>query len=98
MKIGIDCYCYHRYFGEVYPFQKDPGTRWSTTDFVGRAIQLRAEGVSLETCFFSSLDESYLKDLKAMLDQHSLDRVVAWGHPDGLEAGRNQTALSDLVR
>jgi hypothetical protein len=21
MKIGIDSYCYHRYFGEVYPFQ-----------------------------------------------------------------------------
>ena len=25
MKVGIDSYCYHRYFGEVYPDQQDPG-------------------------------------------------------------------------
>jgi len=29
MKIGIDSYCFHRYFGEIYPgLQADPGTRW----------------------------------------------------------------------
>jgi sugar phosphate isomerase/epimerase len=98
MKIGVDSYCYHRYFGEVYPFQTDPGKRWSTTDFVKKAVELKVEGVSLETLFFSSLDAGYLGDLKAMLDQHSLDRVVAWGHPDGLEGGKNLAALSDLVK
>jgi sugar phosphate isomerase/epimerase len=98
MKIGVDSYCYHRYFGEVYPFQTDPGKRWSTTDFVKKAVELKVEGVSLETLFFSSLDAGYLSDLKAMLDQHSLDRVVAWGHPDGLEGGKNLAALSDLVK
>jgi len=98
MKIGVDSYCYHRYFGEIYPFQKDPGKRWSTTDFVNRAIELSVAGVSLETCFFSSLDAGYLRDLKAMLDQHNLDLVIAWGHPDGLEGGNNLEALSDLVK
>jgi sugar phosphate isomerase/epimerase len=98
MRIGIDSYCYHRYFGEVYSFQRDPGKRWSTDDFVRRAIDLKVEGVSLETCFFSSLDGGYLRDLKALLDQHGLDRVVAWGHPDGLEGGNNQAALRDLVK
>ena len=24
MKVGIDSYCYHRYFGEVYDNQQDP--------------------------------------------------------------------------
>ena len=24
MKIGIDSYCYHRFFGEVYPQQVEP--------------------------------------------------------------------------
>ena len=32
------------------------------------------------------------------MDQHGLDRVVAWGHPDGLEGGKNLEALSDLVK
>jgi sugar phosphate isomerase/epimerase len=98
MKIGIDSYCYHRYFGEVYAFQKAPGERRSTLDFVKKAIDLKVEGVSLETCFFSTMDAEYLKDLRAMLDQHNLDRVVAWGHPDGLEAGSKPGALQDLVK
>ena len=98
MKIGIDSYCYHRYFGEIYPFQRDPGTRWNTTDFIRRAADLKVDGVSLETCFFSSLEAGYLRDLKQLLDQHQLDRVVAWGHPDGLEGGKNLAALSDLVK
>ena len=98
MKIGIDSYCYHRYFGEVYPFQKDTGRRWSTSDFVRKAADLKVEGVSLETRFFSGLDEGYLRDLRSSLDRHGLDRVVAWGHPDGLEGGKNLEALSDLVK
>ena len=29
MQIGIDSYCFHRYFGEIYAgLQTDPGTRW----------------------------------------------------------------------
>src|SRR5262245_45617367 len=98
MKIGVDSYCYHRYFGEVYPFQTDPGKRWSTTDFVKKAVELKVEGVSLETCFCSGLDAGYLRELKATLDQQNLDRVVAWGHPDGLEGGKNLAALTDLVK
>lgn len=98
MKIGVDSYCYHRYFGEIYDFQKDPGTRRTSDDFVRRAIGLKVEAISLETCFFPSCDPSYVRQLKATLDYHSIDRVVAWGHPDGLEGGENKEALKDLVK
>ena len=98
MKIGIDSYCYHRYFGEVYTFQVDPGIRWTASDFVRRAAELKVDGVSLETCFLPGLDSTQIRQLKAMLDQHNLDRVVAWGHPDGLEGGRNEAALRDLIK
>jgi 3-oxoisoapionate decarboxylase len=98
MKVGIDSYCYHRYFGEIYPFQRDPGKRWTATDFVARAIELGADGVSLETCFLPCFDSDFMRLLKEQLDRHSLDRVLAWGHPDGLEGGRNSEALHDLIR
>ena len=98
MKVGIDSYCYHRYFGEIYPFQRDPGKRWTATDFVDRAIELGADGVSLETCFLPCFDSDFMQLLKERLDRHSLDRVLAWGHPDGLEGGRNSEALQDLIR
>jgi sugar phosphate isomerase/epimerase len=98
MKIGIDSYCYHRYFGEVYNFQTAPDKRWTPEDFLNRAIELHVDGVSLETCFLPSVDLSYLGRLKATLDEHGMERVVAWGHPDGLEGGKNQEALNDLIK
>jgi sugar phosphate isomerase/epimerase len=96
MKIGIDSYCYHRYFGEIYPDQQDPGLRWTFQDFVRRAAALGVDGVSLESCFFESLEPDYLSDIKAALDEKGLERVLAWGHPDGLEAGRNEVAWREM--
>ncbi len=96
MKVGIDSYSYHRYFGEVYPDQTDPGLRWTFDDFLRRAVELDVDGVSLESCFFESLDPAYLGDMGAALDEAGLERVLAWGHPDGLEAGRNRTAWREM--
>ena len=100
MRVGIDSYCYHRYFGEIYPDQEDPRVRWSFQDFVNRAAELGVDGVSLESCFFESLEPGYLSEIKAELDARGMERVLAWGHPDGLEAGRNETAwreMNDLI-
>lgn len=96
MKVGIDSYCYHRYFGEVYPDQQDPGLRWTFHDFVNRAAELDVDGVSLESCFFESVEPGYLGEIKAALDEKGMERVLAWGHPDGLEAGRNEDAWREM--
>jgi sugar phosphate isomerase/epimerase len=96
MKVGIDSYCYHRYFGEIYPDQKDPGFRWSTLDFIRRAAELEVDGVSLESCFLESLGPAFLGEMKAAIDEKGLERVLAWGHPDGLEGGRNQEAWRQM--
>lgn len=96
MKVGIDSYCYHRYFGEIYPDQADPGVRWTLDDFVRRACELKVDGVSLESCFFESLEPGYLSQIKGLLDEKGLERVLAWGHPDGLEGGRNQDAWREM--
>src|SRR6185437_4787573 len=98
MKVGIDSYCYHRYFGEVYPQQNAPARSITLEDFIGRACQLEVDGVSLESCFFPSFDAAYLKDVRQILDVHELDRVFAWGHPDGLEGGTNEAAYADMIR
>ena len=97
MKVGIDSYCYHRFFGEVYPDQKPPEKNMTMEDFLKRAKELNVDGVSLESCFFPSFDPSWFKDLKAQLDEYNFDRVFAWGHPDGLERGQNWTAYEEMV-
>ena len=97
MKIGIDSYCYHRFFGEVYPQQQPPPRTMTLEDFVVRAKEFGAGGVSLESCFFSEYSDSYLSGVKKLLDGYGLDRVYAWGHPDGLEGGKNQNAFADML-
>ena len=97
MKIGIDSYCYHRLFGEVYPDQKAPSKTISLEWFIKRAKALGVDGVSLESCFIPQFDNSYLSDIKGMLDEFGLSRVYAWGHPDGLEGGANEKAFDDMV-
>jgi sugar phosphate isomerase/epimerase len=98
MKVGIDSYCYHRFFGEVYPDQKKPAKKMTMQDFLVRAKELKVDGVSLESCFFPpKVDRTWFKDLKAQLDDYKFDRVYAWGHPDGLERGQNWTAYEEMV-
>ncbi|MFN2303416.1 MAG: sugar phosphate isomerase/epimerase family protein [Anaerolineales bacterium] len=97
MKVGIDSYCYHRFFGEVYPDQEPPEKDMTMSDFLTRAKELEVDGVSLESCFFPSYDEAWLKDLKAQLDDYGFERVYAWGHPDGLERGKNWEEYDVMV-
>lgn len=97
MKIGIDSYCYHRFFGEVYPQQSRPDRTMTAADFVERARELRVDGVSLESCFLPDQDRDYLETLRSKLDAYGLERVYAWGHPDGLEGGTNHAAYDEMI-
>jgi len=97
MKIGIDSYCFHRFFGEVYEGQPEPDAAMTMEDFLDFAVGLGVDGVSLESCFFPSTEASWFRQLKASLDDHGLERVYAWGHPQGLEDGANHAALEDMI-
>jgi sugar phosphate isomerase/epimerase len=97
MKIGIDSYCYHRYFGEVYPVQSAPDTTMTIEDFLSRSVDLGAEGISLESCFLPQRDPGYLSELGARLDELELERVYAWGHPNGLLGGKSPEAYDDMI-
>lgn len=75
MKLGIDSYSYHRYFGEWYDgLQQDPGTRIGVDEFLDRAIALGVAGVSLEACFLPT-DDAAIDALRDALDARGLERV-----------------------
>ena len=98
MRVGIDTYSYHRFFGEIREGEEDPGTRWTTWDFLDRAVELGVDGVSLETCYLD-LDYPAFRDRLALtLHEAGLEAVLAWGHPGGLEMGRSAERLHDLLR
>ncbi|WP_298237052.1 sugar phosphate isomerase/epimerase family protein [uncultured Algibacter sp.] len=98
MNVGIDSYCYHRFFGEVYPNQDAPERVISFEEFLDKAIALDVDGLSLESCFIPQFDADYLANIKNRLDQAGLDRVYAWGHPDGLEGGNNESEFNEMMK
>ena len=99
MRLGIDSYCYHRFFGDWYPdLQTDPGRRMTVWDFLDRAHALGAEGVSLECCYLPEPTDGFLGSLRERLERLGMEPVWAWGHPDGLGSGTRPEAAEDLVR
>jgi 3-oxoisoapionate decarboxylase len=97
MKVGIDHYSYHRFFGEVYPQQQKPNAQMTVEEYIGRAAKMGCDGITLESCFLPRFDKDYLAGLKGLMDRHHFDRVYGWGHPDGLEGGRSPKAFDQMM-
>jgi sugar phosphate isomerase/epimerase len=100
MKIGIDSYCFHRYFGEIYDgLQTDPGTRWRMEgEFLDWALAQHVDEIALESCFFDALDDGLCAEIRGRLDDAGVDRVLGWGHPEGLWGGTKPEELEALKR
>ena len=78
--------------------QKPAPKPYTMETFLDRAQELGCDGVSLESCFFPEFGPAYLARLKEKLDAYHFDRVYAWGHPDGLEAGGNAKAKEEMIQ
>jgi len=95
--IGIDSFSYHRYFGEVGRWETPSTVRWSTADFLDRAVELGVEVVSLQTVYLEDLSIDAMKDLRAALELRGLRAVLAWGHRSGLESGTNPVRFHEAM-
>lgn len=99
MKLAVDSYTYHRYFGEVYPgIETDPGSRMTMLDFLDRAKALGVDGVSVESCFIPNPSHAEVAELGNRMRELSLECVWAWGHPGGLRSGDAPEQVADLKR
>ncbi len=95
MRVGVDSYSFHRFFGELRSGESDPGVRWTTAEFIQVITELGVDGVSLETCFLDPNDLVWNRS-KDFEDFEDFEIVIAWGHPDGLRMGLSESAVADL--
>ena len=84
MYVGLDSFSYHRFFGDISPYEPETAIRWQTTDFLNRAVELGVKAVCLQTAF---LDKANILSLREPLAAGGLEPVLAWGHPAGLDDG-----------
>ena len=95
MRIGVDSYSFHRFFGEFREGEEFIDTSWRTADFISTVEQMGVEGISLETCFLEN-EKSIWDQLGAITAKGDLEVVMAWGHPGGLEMGLSENASFDM--
>jgi hypothetical protein len=93
LKLGIDSWSYHRYLGKISDTEPFTGIRWTTEQFLNRAKDLGAQGVSLETILLESTEGDYISKLRVLLDRFDMKRILAWVHP---EFALSRAALSRL--
>lgn len=95
MKIGVDNYSYHRYFGEIYKRQRKPGIKWNLQDFFKHINDNHTgiEAVSFETCFITPAER---KELSNMLKDVDYEVIFAWGHPNGFMDVNINEAIDEI--
>jgi hypothetical protein len=98
MKTGIDSYCYHRFFGEVYPQQRAPSKSMTLEDFLLRAHELGVDGVSLESCFLPRLDLGYLAAIRGLLDSYKLELTLVRFPSGGFEYIKREVGRAAFAR
>lgn len=98
MRLGIDTYSFHRYFGELHQGQDDPGIRLDYLSLMKRLDPLQLDGICIETCFLDPNDHATVHAIREAAAQRGLEIVLAWGHPMGLQGGSSDEAQRDLER
>jgi len=97
VRIGVDSYSYHRLLGFLRPGEKPAELAFADGLMapIEHALSLGCDVVSVQTCFLATPAEIDRGALGSVGEQVEL--VLAWGAPNGLEFGRREDALDDLV-
>ena len=97
-KIGIESYSYHRYFGELRAGEVPVNKKINMIEFLEISDTFKPSSIGIQTCFIDFNNISLLKKLSSILLKRNYSLVVSWGHPSGLELGKNTNAFSDLLK
>lgn len=98
MKLGLDSYSFHRFYGETTAWETLPATKWTLRDFLDFCS---AEAVNL-----ASIQTSYMPDDEEVMAEIAQWRAVdaerevvfTWGHPNGYNGGKNLGAHQSVLR
>lgn len=97
MKLGLDSYSFHRFFGEITKWEKLPEEHWTLRHFLTVLDEL---GISLASLQTKYLPEAAIvrEEVSRWLAQGNREVVLTWGHPNGFDGGRNDKAFADVAR
>ena len=94
IRIGVNQFSFHRYYGEILRRETDPQERWDLNAFLDKVEPLDLDAISLQTIY---LQEAEICDLRAA-SAGFRETILEWGHPDGLQMGKSEAAEADALQ
>lgn len=95
MKLGVDSYSFHRFYGETTAWEMPPETKWSLRNFLDFCDQELINLASLQTCYLPD-DDEVIHELNQW-NQKDREIVFTWGHPNGYNGGKNLHAQQSVL-
>lgn len=92
MKLGLDSYSFHRFYGETTAWEKLPNTSWSLRDFLEFCTSEDISLASIQTSYMPPDDEVIHEVNRWKAADQTREVVFTWGHPNGYNGGKNLDA------
>ena len=96
LRIGVNQFSFHRYYGEILRRETDPQVRWDLNGFLDKVEPLDLDVISLQTLYLQQAEIS-----NGMLREASAgfrETILEWGHPDGLQMGKSAAPEADAAQ
>ena len=96
IRIGVNQFSFHRYYGEILRRETDPQVRWDLDRFLEQIEPLDLDAISLQTIYLQEEENCQGKLREA---SHGFrETILEWGHPDGLQMGKSAAAEADALK
>lgn len=97
MKLGLDSYSFHRFYGETTAWETLPDTRWTLANFLEFCTSEKISLASLQTAYMPA-DEEVIDEVEKWKSIDPEREVVfTWGHPNGYNGGKNKEAHASVL-
>lgn len=97
MKLGLDSYSFHRFYGEITAWESLPDTRWTLANFLDFCTAEMISLASLQTAYLPSDEEVIAEVEKWKSIEPEREVVFTWGHPNGYNGGKNLEAHKSVL-
>ena len=97
MRVGLDSFSFHRWFGETNEWERPVGEHWTTDDLWSYVAGLDIDVLSLQTVYLPELTSEVSQGLRSDAARAGVELVLAWGHRSGLQDGRSPEKLKEAL-
>jgi len=95
MRLGLDSYSFHRFYGETTAWETLPETKWSLRDFLNFCDSEEITLASIQTAYMPGDDEVIAELHRWQRPEREI--VFTWGHPNGYNGGKNEQAQASVL-